>query len=131
MITRDHISMCISILLKDLKSVEHLEALSLLVLGCGMSFWDVPRQSSEEGNPTAEEAQLQLNVHVKEFLNGLEANLLGRGLDDHTSLLGQTWGNGRCLERVKEVVDAVKGWEAKLVRKMLDEQAEALVATSA
>ncbi|KDR82461.1 hypothetical protein GALMADRAFT_134077 [Galerina marginata CBS 339.88] len=128
LITREHISMCISVLFKDLMSVEHVEALANIVLGCGPPFWASPSPGSPAQVDAAsatpsdtfllakvEEAKVQLNDHVNNFLAGLELNLINSGLTDERSVLGQSWGDGQLLALIKDIVDSVKLWEAVLM----------------
>ncbi|KAF8882041.1 hypothetical protein CPB84DRAFT_1751009 [Gymnopilus junonius] len=117
------------VLMKKLESVEHVEALAHLVLGCGPTFWkpvDVgsgPSLANPPANPcTVPENTMvlqhddldseKLQMHVKEninlFLTGLEANLLGRRLKDEDSVVGQPWERGRLLKTIQEIVDVVK-----------------------
>ncbi|KAF8967043.1 hypothetical protein BDZ97DRAFT_1916996 [Flammula alnicola] len=119
LIGQEHISMCISILLKDLMSVEHADALSNIVLGCGPTFWipsTLPGCHAETTLPQdtlllAQDQALQMDNHVNDFLAGLEANFISRGLGDDKSVVGQSWGKGQLLERLADIVDYVRGWE--------------------
>ncbi|KAF4617863.1 hypothetical protein D9613_005724 [Agrocybe pediades] len=140
LISKEHVSMCISIMLKDLMSVEHFDALSNLVLGCGPMFWgptsdaisevDAPALpidiDNAEANPSAGMAQekILLNNHVTNFLAGLEANIVHRQLSDETSVLGQPWGPGQFAWRVQLVVDSVNLWEAVLMAPPMEDEVE-------
>ncbi|PPQ67711.1 hypothetical protein CVT25_009317 [Psilocybe cyanescens] len=133
LIMREHISMCLSILMKDLMSVEHFEALALIVLGCGAEFWcpvhgdpittvDVEVAPGVIGmsdgslllSTNQERATVQViqSNHVTYFLSGLVANLVGRNLRGDESVVGQGWGQGQLPMRIREVVDSVKLWES-------------------
>jgi len=98
-------------------SVEHFEALSNLVLGCGPSFWGPTSDSVHEINVSVNgadgsEEKIRLNNHVTLFLAGLEANIVKWQLTDQKSVLRQPWGTGQLAWRVQLVVDSVNLWEA-------------------
>lgn len=109
LIGRDHISMCISILLKDLMSVEHAEAVYSIVMGCGQAFWAA---DSETKRLPSIDRTLRINRHVREFITGLHANFTQRNLHDRMSITDQPWCDGKLLQCLEEIVDNVRRWEA-------------------
>lgn len=133
LITHQHISMCISILMKDLMSVEHLEALANLVLNAGPTFWKATNADTiSEVEVTAEPGVLPLadgsllfstksdpvvtrvhhNSHVLHFLSGLSANIFQRNLRGEESVVNMGWTKGQFAARVVELVDTVNHWES-------------------
>ncbi|CAA7265505.1 unnamed protein product [Cyclocybe aegerita] len=146
---REHVDLCLRALLKDLVSVEHVEALALIVLGCGKTFWDPPASlliapppnasSTVPDTPTIasrppsspprlEEmtghARYALTTHVANFLDALEGSVVGRGINDAASVLGQPWGAAQLEARVQEIVSTVKSWEEAFLA-MIQPAAEA------
>lgn len=118
LIGREHISMCISVLLKDLMSVEHTEAVYNIILGCGQSFW-AQTNPSEDIHPTLHpDGVIQLNCHVHDFITGLHANFTNNNLTDDMSVVGQPWRKGQLLARLAETVDCVREWESLLISEL-------------
>ncbi|KAH9480267.1 hypothetical protein JR316_0006865 [Psilocybe cubensis] len=137
LIMKAHISMCLSILMKDLMSVEHFEALAIIVLGCGSEFWcpaagdpitTVEVEVAPGGVVNMTDGSLLLSTsqeratvkvlesdHVTYFLSGLAANVAGRNLRGEESVVGQGWGKGQLAARIRELVDSVKLWESILM----------------
>lgn len=131
---KEHISMCLSALMKDLMSVEHFEALANIVIGCGAEFWGpvpgdpittVEVEVAPGGVVNMADGSLLLSTnqdratvkviesdHVTYFLSGLVANVVGRNLRGEESVVGQGWAQGQLPARIREVVDAVKLWES-------------------
>ncbi|KAF9485834.1 hypothetical protein BDN70DRAFT_870729 [Pholiota conissans] len=110
--------MCISVLLKNLMSVEHAEAIYNLILGCGQLFWE-PSSSLEDSHlDFSRDAVLQLNCHVHDFITGLHANFMNNDLRDSMSVVEQPWGKGQLLAVLAEIVDHVREWEGGLVSKL-------------
>ncbi|KJA23199.1 hypothetical protein HYPSUDRAFT_66415 [Hypholoma sublateritium FD-334 SS-4] len=113
----DHISMCISILLKDLMSVEHAEAVYNIVMECGQTFW-AAGAASEAKSVLCADRILRINLHVHEFITGLHANFTQRNLHDRMSVTDQPWRHGKLLQVLEEIVDNVRGWEANLIAEL-------------
>lgn len=103
--------MCISILLKDLMSVEHAEAVCNIVMGCGQAFW-AAGAASEAKSLLSTDRTLRINLHVHEFITGLHANFTQRNLHDRMSVTGQPWRHGMLLQCLEEIVNNVRRWEA-------------------
>ncbi|KAF8158483.1 hypothetical protein B0H34DRAFT_674886 [Crassisporium funariophilum] len=127
LLTREHVFTCFRVLLDTLDCVERLEALALLVLGCGNSLWFpanlapdaymLPAGSSRRfdnnshSTATGPEIEEQLG-HIREFL--LSDSLYYWAMCDQPTVLNQPWGTGQLQARVKEILSAVKQSEAKL-----------------
>lgn len=97
--------MCIKILLKHLMSVEHVEALALLTLGCGPAFWTFTSKTQEPQKYTAE--------LVQAFLAALITSVTDFTLHDSKSLVfpPEVWGEGQLMTRLQQIEVAVKMWE--------------------
>lgn len=115
--------MCINILLRYLMSVEHVEALALLTLGCGPAFWDVSTfASATEGigfyangyhGPPRSTSDL-----VQTFLGALITGVTEFSLHDSKSLVfpSEAWGEGQLMTRLHQIEVAVKKWAVLLSR---------------
>ncbi|KAF8817136.1 hypothetical protein BYT27DRAFT_7204963 [Phlegmacium glaucopus] len=111
-----HLKMCIRTLLRHLMSVEHVEALALLVLGCGPALWDVSTPTSttytnnqhEHAGYTAGQA----------FLTTLNTSVTNFSLHDSKSLVfpREVWGQGQLMTRLNQIGMAVNDWAVLVSR---------------
>ena len=118
LIMHRHITMCINILLRYLMSVEHVEALALLVLGCGPAFWDVSTFTSTTRGGNHEHPTHTAEL-VEVFLSTLVATVTNFSLlQDPRSLVfpREAWGEGQLMTRLNQIEVAVKEWEVLLSR---------------
>lgn len=123
LIERPHIIMCINILLKSLMSIEHVEALALLILGCGPTFWDLSNftattlgigtYASGPQVPPKSTADL-----VQIFLDALLASVTKFSLHDSASLVfpSEVWGEGQLKIRLRQIEVALRKWAVLLSR---------------
>jgi hypothetical protein len=116
LIDRRHITMCINILLRHLMSVEHVEAIALLILGCGPAFWDVSTFTpgiSPYGNGPPKSADL-----VQAFLGALMTSVSNFSLHVGKSLVfpREVWGHGQLKTRLRQIEVAVQKWAVLLSR---------------
>jgi hypothetical protein len=114
--------MCINILLRHFMSVEHVEALALLTLGCGPTFWDSSTFTSTTRGicPFANGREPPKNTAdlVQSFLAALITSVTNFSLHDSKSLVfpSQVWGKGQLMTRLHQIEVAVKKWAVLLSR---------------
>ncbi|KAJ3515788.1 hypothetical protein NLJ89_g1543 [Agrocybe chaxingu] len=115
---REHVDLCLRTLLKDLVSVEHVEALALIVLGCGKTFWDPPASLLIAPPPNS---PFRRPRHPNGCISS--ANFASEARrDDRTC---GPWAAGQLEVRVQEIVRTVKGWEEAFLA-MIQPAVEAL-----
>lgn len=110
LINHQHITMCMNILLKHLMSVEHVEALALLTLGCGPAYWDESTFTS-----TTRSIGLYANGHheppqyTADFLTASTTSVTNVSLHDSKNLVfpPEVWGEGQLMTRLHQIEVAV------------------------
>lgn len=122
LIHRQHITMCMNILLRHLMSIEHVEALTLLILGCGPAFWDLSTSTSHATShhePPKYTADL-----IQTFLATLFTSVAHFRLHDSKSLVfpPQVWGEGQLMTRIHQIEVAVEKWAVLLSRSPINTQ---------
>lgn len=110
--------MCVSILLKDLMSVEHAKAVSNIIVGCGKGFWESSDTSKSSNMSTPQEQAQKHHAHMHEFITGLHANYVQRNLQDSMSVVSQPWSNGQLLALLADIVNNVRLWERTLIAEL-------------
>lgn len=92
-------------------SVEHVEALALLTLGCGPAFWAFTSKTQGIGEPQKHTAEL-----VQAFLAALITSVTEFTLHDSKSLVypPEVWGGGQLMTRLQQIEVAVKKWEIEI-----------------
>ena len=118
-------------------SVEHLEALRLIVMGSGMNLWDPPLstlsvhdEAAEGGSvspfafpPIKEQAKAKLRGDITMFCSKLDGYKIKRGQSGCISLRGEDWDlSGEAYRaRIKDFTDCLREWEGALV-KLIEER---------
>jgi hypothetical protein len=128
------------LLLQDLMSVEHLQALRSIVVGSGIKLWDPPLSmlttavpveavpaspASFTFPPIKQQAKAKLRGDITMFCSKLDSYKMKRGQSGCASLRGQDWNlSGEAYRaRVMEVTDIVHEWERELVE-LIDRREE-------
>jgi len=128
---------CIAVLLKDLlSSVEHIQALEIIVLGAGIALWDPPMSAllfNTDGEasdvvapPTppkslAQQAKAKVQNDIATFCSKLDGYRINCGCPNSLLEADKSWSAEQLRAKLQEISDVVRRWEVVLLE-LIDEK---------
>ncbi|EEB89106.1 hypothetical protein MPER_12837 [Moniliophthora perniciosa FA553] len=106
---KTQICICISVLIHELHSIEHLEVLCVLLTHAGAAFWCV----------MDDEQVLPIEAMVRRFLEHFAGKVIAMKQRKQLSIMGRSCADSRELDgKIREILEMLSRWLGRDVRQL-------------